>query len=246
MTTSLQTQPNFRALTERRQHKIAADALRAAFETDRWDRYRTIERYLTLSQVEPLLEEVSDRYHMHLNRAGIATREHNLLIRHTDTASSAPYLPIAIYLENLRSAHNVGSIFRTTEALRLGTIHLSPQTPTPDNKKVRDASMGTTNLVPYTTSTIENLPRPLIALETTAHAQPLHSATFPETFSLLLGNEEYGLSAATLSQADMIIEIPLRGTKNSLNVANAFAITAAHIAHTHLASASFGNTNSNE
>lgn len=66
-------------------------------------------------------------------------------------------------------------------------------------------------------------------METAAEAIPITDFEFPETFTLVIGNEEYGCSDAILAQADYVIKIPLRGRKNSLNVANAFAIAAAEI-----------------
>lgn len=228
MNTSLPAPPKLGKISPKRLHKMAADALRAAYDTGEWETYRYIATFLTLP-LPKTFEEISDRYHFHLKHAEIAHREHNLLIPHTDSTSNTPFLPIHIYLENLRSAHNVGSIFRTTEALRLGTIHLSPTTPTPESKKVRDAAMGTCTLVPYTTSTLDDLPRPLIALETSPSATPIEQFAFPHTFTLLVGNEEYGLSAKALSMADHVVTIPLVGAKNSLNVANAFAICASYV-----------------
>ena len=90
--------------------------------------------------------------------------------------------------------------------------------------------MGTAKLIPYQEKALlEDLPRPLIALETAENATAYFNFTFPHSFSLLIGNEEYGLTAKTIKQADAIIQIPLFGSKNSLNVSCAFAIIAAQI-----------------
>ena len=90
--------------------------------------------------------------------------------------------------------------------------------------------MGTSTEVPTTkNASLKNLPRPLIALETAPLAPSIYDFSFPPTFTLLLGNEEYGLSRESLDQADQLVQIPLQGSKNSLNVACAYAIVAAEI-----------------
>ena len=212
------------------QNKRAAYALRAAFESGDLAPYRPHEKALALPPLEHAFEKICDRYHYHLDQAGLSIHEHNYLTRHKDTLSETPYLPYAVYLENLRSAHNVGSIFRTTEALRFASLYLSPETPSPENPKVAKTSMGTAPFVPHQTITdLDALPRPWIALETTETATPYNTCDIPPSATFFFGNEEYGLRKETLAKTDLTLEIPLYGGKNSLNVANAFAILAAHI-----------------
>lgn len=207
----------FRKLGKEQQHKKAAEALREAYQLLHW-----------LDEPEP--ENLADAYHIQLRKAGQSLKEHNFLPqRRGDRKEAAPFRPIAIYLDNIRSAHNVGSIFRTTEAFRLGQIFLSEMTPTPKNKKVRDAAMGADQWVHWEVAPLSELPRPIIALETCEGATPLHEFTFPESFTLVIGNEEYGCSDHSLKVADHVIEIPLCGIKNSLNVANAFSTVAYRI-----------------
>lgn len=200
-----------------RRHALAARALREGGPYD----------HLGFPPLPATPEGRSHRYHEHLAGAGLSVKEHNLLITTQDIPSSVPYLPLAIYLDHIRSAHNVGSIIRTTEALRLGTLILSPNTPGPDNKKVRDAAMGTEAHVPFGT----HLPRPWIALETALEAPSLFDYPFPSTFTLILGNEEFGISESLLKQCDLVVTIPLVGSKNSLNVACAYSLAAGVIAH---------------
>lgn len=223
----------FLSLSYRQQHKKAAEILRTFHENSdpiHLSRYRELESWLNLSPLEISFSSIADRYHLHLKEASVSLKEHNLLIRRFDTLSDIDYLPIAIYLENLRSGHNVGSILRTVEAFRLGTVHFSPTTPGIDNKKVADAAMGVASFVPHkANSRLEELPRPLIALETVENAPSYYDFEFPKTFSLLLGNEEYGLNPETVKEADIILQIPLLGSKNSLNVSCAFAILAGEI-----------------
>lgn len=177
------------------------------------------------------LKTLSDLYHAHLQKAGIFLREHAFLpaVQQHDKDSAAPPLGYSIYLDNLRSSHNVGSILRTTEAFRLGAVHFSAKTPWITNAQVQKASMGSHSWVACSQTELAALPRPHIVLETAPDAPSLFNYAFPPAATLIFGNEEYGVSEEALSSADALIHIPMRGRKNSLNVANAFAIVAAEI-----------------
>ncbi|MES2199667.1 MAG: TrmH family RNA methyltransferase [Chlamydiota bacterium] len=215
-------------------HKKAGELLKALFYDDakQVSCYRNLELWLELPLVDlQNTEEVSARFHLHAKKAEISLQEHSLLhVRHEDRISEVPFLKIEVFLYSLRSAFNVGSILRTIEAFRLGSLHCSSSTPTPDNPKVQKTSMGTHAYVPYhINADLSTMPRPWIALETASPSTPLYSFTFPSTFTLILGNEEFGIPKHILEQCDHIIEIPLVGGKNSLNVASAFAIVASHI-----------------
>ncbi len=216
-----------------KKHKQAAELLREAYlDQNKFPSYQEIESELSLPKITYTAEALSDRYHEHLRIATISLKEHSFLpnISHLDSLSNEPFLPIDIYLDNLRSAHNVGSIIRTTEAFRLGEIHFSEKTPSSHHPKIAKSSMGTASLVPFhQNSPLSALKEPLICLETHENAISIYDFNFPKSFTLLVGNEEYGLSKAALDRADAVIKIPLFGSKNSLNVANAFAIAASEI-----------------
>ncbi len=176
--------------------------------------------------------ELSDRYHLHLTAAGLSHKEHNLLqpkVRKLDRKEAASPLPVTIYLDRIRSAHNVGSIIRTMEAFSLGKLAISNAMADPTHKQVKDAAMGAEQWVEWERMNLSEISGPLIAIETSPEATPLQEFQFPESFTLALGNEEFGLSDEILQRADHLVEIPLYGRKNSLNVANCFAIIAAHI-----------------
>ena len=218
------TKKKFLSLSPESQHKKAAEFLRA---------YLELSKHLELPDLKEDFPSLSDRYHLHLKKTQHGLKEHNLLYpvqKKDGSAKQKPFLPTYIYLENLRSAYNVGQIIRTTEAFRLGTVIFSVDTPPPENEKVKKASMDTWNKVPcLKNKNLKDLPSPLIALETSPDAPDIHDFKFPETFTLLLGNEEYGIKEETLKHADYIVKIPLVGNKNSLNVAAAYAIVAAEI-----------------
>jgi tRNA G18 (ribose-2'-O)-methylase SpoU len=220
------TEEKFLSLTKRRQHKHAGLHLRSLVEESLPldDLYRCMEKWLTLPPLEETPETLTNRFHLHMDEA-ISLSEDRLLVKQLDTLTKAPFGTVTTYLENLRSAYNIGNILRTIEALRLGPVVFSENMPDSSHPKVQKTAMGTASIVPVS----QELPHPLIALETAIDAPSLYDFTFPETFTLLLGNEEYGLKEETLRTADHIVQIPLVGSKNSLNVANAFAIAASFI-----------------
>ena len=228
------THNKFISLSFKKQHKVCASLLKTIYEAMlRGENFsKDLENYFQFLKwmEEPDVKidnfkDVIDNYHPHLKKACWNLQEHNLLTTQKDHFSNAPFGDIIIYLDNLRSAHNVGSILRTIEALRLGSIIFGKNTPDNQNKQVQKTAMGTASMVPIA----KEISGPLIALETSEEAICLYDFIFPAHFTLALGNEEYGLSDEILQKADHLIKIPLPGYKNSLNVAVAFAITAGEI-----------------
>lgn len=224
-----------------RQHKKCAELLRISYEKilqnqpadDEIEAYSMLAswmHYPTLPSLNP--QSIADCFHEHASLAFMQHKEHNLLpsIRQGDKQIAKPSLGLSIYLDNIRSAHNVGSILRTIEAFSLGEVHFSDKTPFSTHKQVQDAAMGADQWIQcHENANLKNLPHPIIALETSETAISIYDYIFPKNFTLVVGNEEYGCSQETLQEADVILEIPLRGRKNSLNVANAFAIAAGEI-----------------
>ena len=141
-------------------------------------------------------------------------------------------IPLILILDNLRSAFNVGSIFRTAECFGVSHIYLCGYTPTPENKKVQKTAMGTSEYVEWSTHlSIETLLDEMkedgftiYAVETTSNAKDLSQTSFKKKCALILGNEALGISEKTLKLADEIVQIPLSGWKNSLNVGVCAAI----------------------
>lgn len=234
--------PKFRSLPVARQHRHLARILRSIYETrldnivssDAFEEYSRLREWMGLTPLHTVdTKSIADEYHQHLKHTEERHREHNLLPQIEIGDRDLPLLPplsVTVYLDNLRSAHNVGSIIRTIEAFGLGSLAYSAATPGPDHKQVQDTAMGAEKWIESKQiATIETLPRPLIALETASTAEPIHSFSFPETFTLAVGNEEYGCSDEILNSADAFVRVPMAGRKNSLNVANALAVTAAEI-----------------
>ncbi len=229
------TKKKFLNLEPKQRHKKCAELLRRHYEEDLADftEYNTLLGWMKCNPYEPSDKKtLADRYHWHLQMAGLSLKEHNLLpsLRTGDREAKMDFPNIAIYLDNVRSAYNVGSILRTVEALRIGRVYFSENTPFLNNEKVIRTAMGAAALVPcFQKISLKELPRPIIALDTSDAALPVHEFSFPKSFTLILGNEEYGISNEALAEADAIVEIPLFGAKNSINIACAFAIAAAKI-----------------
>lgn len=146
-----------------------------------------------------------------------------------------PSFPTKLIVENLRSAFNVGALFRTSECLGISEIILCGYTPGPDDEKTAKTSMGTAEEVRWrrtdrAKTACEELKKQgykIIALETAMNSTSLTQIKFEnEKTAFLVGNERFGIDADTLQLADEICRIPLRGVKNSLNVGIAFGIVA--------------------
>ena len=231
----------FLKLEKRVQHKKCASLLRKIYEgildgaetESFYQSYHALSSWMGLSSFfSTNLKEISDHYHMHLKESLVSLKEHNLLppIRKGDREPKEGFGKTAVYLDRLRSAYNVGSILRTVEALRIGCVYFHEKTPFIDNEKVQKTSQGAYTFVPcFVLESLSLLPRPLIAIETGEEAEPISSFLFPEECTIVIGNEEYGISDDVLKEVDHIVEIPLFGAKNSINVACALAITAQEV-----------------
>lgn len=166
--------------------------------------------------------------------ASKSLRDDEFLVAEGDKKEKAqPAFPIKLIVENLRSAFNVGALFRTSECLGVSEIILCGYTPGPDDEKTSKTSMGTANAVPWrrtdrAKTACEELKKQgykIIALETAVNAVSLTDIKFSnEKTAFIVGNERFGMDADTLSHADSICQIPLRGIKNSMNVGIACGI----------------------
>lgn len=143
-----------------------------------------------------------------------------------------------VLLHNVRSAHNVGSIFRTADAAGAAKIYLSGYTPVPVDrfgrmqKEIAKTALGAEKTVPWEYA---KDPRAIakrlrasgfhiVGIEQDARSRDYRSFTPTKPALFILGNEVRGLSPALRDACDMLLEIPMRGTKESLNVAVAAGI----------------------
>ncbi|MBX4211476.1 MAG: RNA methyltransferase [Candidatus Yanofskybacteria bacterium] len=139
---------------------------------------------------------------------------------------------VTLVLHNIRSALNVGSLFRTADAAGVSKIYLGGYTPTPEHDKVSKTALGAEKSIPWekvsqTWRVLDQLKKEgntIVALEQSKDSIDYRKCKPRFPLVLVLGNEITGLSSQLLKYCDYAIEIPMRGTKESLNVAVAGGI----------------------
>ncbi len=151
----------------------------------------------------------------------------------TDTLNRADRTPVYAILDNIRSMYNVGSMFRSSDGALLRKLYLTGYTATPEKSEVRKTALGAVETIPweYARDPIQVLQQlkeanvSILALEHTTDSIPYYKLK-PDIFPacVIVGNEITGISNHILDYADYAIEIPMFGTKQSLNVAVAFGI----------------------
>ena len=142
-----------------------------------------------------------------------------------------------LVLHNIRSRFNVGAIFRTADAAGIDKIYLCGITPSPPDEKISKVALGAQNFIPFENnySTIKVLKKlkklgyQILALEQNKKSLYYFKYKPKEKVALILGNEITGLPPKILKLADKILEIPMYGKKESLNVAVAAGIVCFEI-----------------
>ncbi len=147
--------------------------------------------------------------------------------------ASPPVRQVAVVLDNVRSAWNVGAIFRTADGLGVAHVYLCGITPTPEHPGVHKTALGAEAAVPWSSApnTADVVRRlraegwPIWALEQAPGARPLDDVPpVPEKLALIVGNEVCGVGPDLFPLCDAIVCLPMRGVKRSLNVEVAAAI----------------------
>ncbi len=137
-----------------------------------------------------------------------------------------------VVLHNIRSAHNVGSIFRTADAAGVARIFLTGYTPVPldrfgrPQKDIAKTALGAERTVPWEQcATVREAMQKLrdedfhiVGVELDSHAVDYRKFARAKKTAFIFGNEVRGLSPALRRACDALVEIPMRGTKESLNV----------------------------
>jgi len=150
--------------------------------------------------------------------------------------TNAKPMPISIIFEHIRSAHNVGSMLRTCEAMGVAKVYLCGYTAGPEHKSVAKSSCGSHTMLDYepyrdTVSLITKLKsqnKIILGLETAHTAislQDIDSFVIPQhKYVFVVGNEGHGISAPVLQSCHKLIRVPMFGSKNSLNVSVCLAM----------------------
>ena len=155
--------------------------------------------------------------------------ENSELERKSVTAfKQADKTPIIIILDDIRSLHNIGSVFRTADAFLIEKIYLCGITASPPNKEIHKTALGATETVAWeyhdnVLEVITNLKGQNIEIFA---IEQVESSVFLQNFiieknkkyALVFGNEVYGVSQKAIELCNGTIEIPQLGTKHSLNI----------------------------
>ena len=146
---------------------------------------------------------------------------------------SAKKTPVTIVLDNIRSALNVGSVFRTADAFLIENIILCGITMIPPNKDIRKVALGATNSVNWqferntldAVTILKENGYHIMGVEQADKSSMLDNFSLPnKPLAIIMGNEVNGVSEDVIKLCDEVIEIPQFGTKNSLNVSVATGI----------------------
>lgn len=147
--------------------------------------------------------------------------------------ASLPKHPVSVIVDNVRSIHNVGSIFRTSDAALVEHLYLAGITGTPENPAMHRTALGAQDTVPWShepdalvvASRLRKAGYTLAVLEITDEPTVPDALTrrhFP--IALVVGNELTGVDDRLVASADLALEIPQYGAKQSLNVSVAYGI----------------------
>ncbi len=142
-----------------------------------------------------------------------------------------------IILPNIRSAHNVGAMFRTADGAGVEKIYLTGYTPCPPHPRLDKVSLGAEKWVPweYTKQTGRLLKKlkeqgyKIVALEQTSKSVNIYEWVPEFPLALIVGNEKTGVTKSLLKYCDTEIELDMKGKKKSLNVSVAAGITMYYI-----------------
>lgn len=181
---------------------------------------------------EELRRFCNDQRHLLLVQLGMEPGDWDLMAP-AEAGVIRNVLPVNLFLDDIRSPFNVGSLFRTSEALGVKHIYLSPGTASPDHNRARRSAMGAVSMVPWSVCPLDELREAKPNLEFFALER---GGKGPEEFAfprppaqgcMILGSEELGVSPGGLETAESSkgrLSLPMRGVKGSFNVAVAAGI----------------------
>ena len=148
--------------------------------------------------------------------------------------SAAEYMDLppsglVVVLDNIRSAHNVGSAFRTADSFGIDKVFLCGISAVPPSAEIRKSALGAEDAVPWehfddtleAVTALRGQGYTLVAVEQTVHSRKLGADFRREPgrkYALVFGNEVYGVRQDVVDACDLSLEIPQYGTKHSLNV----------------------------
>lgn len=153
-------------------------------------------------------------------------------LRTIEETQALPRFPMYAILDNIRSAHNVGSIFRTSDGANAAGLHLCGYTASPPHRHLAKTALGAVDTVPWEhhETTMEAIARvrskgcQVLALEFSEESELIYDADIQFPVALILGNETNGIDAEMRQLCDATVHLPMFGHKSSLNVSVAYGI----------------------
>lgn len=144
----------------------------------------------------------------------------------------SPKIPVIAVLENVRSAYNVGSVFRTADAFLIEAIYITGYTAKPPHKEIKKTALGAEDTVdwkhfPSAADAIQYLKNngyKVYAVEQVENSISLEKFKATDKVAVIFGNEVTGVEQSTIALCDGTIEIPQLGMKHSLNIATAAGV----------------------
>lgn len=143
-------------------------------------------------------------------------------------------LPVVVVLDNVRSMHNIGSIFRTSDGFSIESIAICGITAQPPHREIEKTALGATQSVDWkyfettlqAVTALRNQGYEILAIEQAANSTMLNtfSPSKEKKYALILGNEVNGVDEEVMKEIDKCIEIPQFGTKHSFNITIAAGI----------------------
>lgn len=137
-------------------------------------------------------------------------------------------IPVVVVLDNIRSMHNVGAVFRTSDAFLIEKIYLCGITATPPHKEIHKTAIGATESVDWQyvedsvslVNELKNKDYTIISIEQVENSVSFEKYDVDTTkkYAIVMGNEVDGVQQAIVDETDVCLEIPQSGTKHSLNV----------------------------
>lgn len=157
-----------------------------------------------------------------------------------DEYKELPQIGVVVVLDNIRSAHNVGSAFRTCDSFKIDKLWLCGICAVPPSAEIHKSALGAEDSVPWehsdstpdVVSHLRSLGYEIVSVEQTVNSVSLEkfSPEFAEgkKYALIFGNEVDGVDQAVVDASDMTLEIPQFGTKHSLNVSVSVGVVLWH------------------
>lgn len=137
-------------------------------------------------------------------------------------------IPVVVILDNVRSMHNIGSVFRTADAFLIQKVYLCGITATPPHKEIRKTALGATESVEWEhvkdiqdlVSNLKSQGYSILSIEQAEGSVNLSDFEIQshQKYALIFGNEVDGVQQEVINQSDYCLEIPQSGTKHSLNI----------------------------